>query len=133
VRFVKVDLEGGRVAVEETAQVVQPSLPELSDAMAIVLADPRLSAFSANPALILQGGFHVKSPYADDPCSREVCLEFAFMQRDLEPKPVPDEKRRPPRRVIVNLSRGAVVNLDYRANAEAGAPLPRMTAAEEGR
>jgi hypothetical protein len=133
VRFVTVDLDGGRVSVEETARIVQPNLQELSEAKAIVLADPRLAAFSANPAFILQGGFHVKSPYADDPCSREVCLELAFMNRDLEPEPVPDDRRQPPRRVIVNLSRGAVVNRDYRANAEAGVPLPRMTAVEEGR
>ena len=133
VRIVTVDLEGGAVAVEESLRLVQPTPAELSEAMAIVLADPRLAAFSGNPALVLQGGFHVKSPYADDPCSREVCLEFAFLRRDLEPKPVADEKRQPPRRVIVNLSRGAVVHLDYRANAEAGAPLPRMTAPEEGR
>ncbi|MFN2387750.1 MAG: hypothetical protein ABR576_15955 [Thermoanaerobaculia bacterium] len=133
VRLVTVDLESGRVGVKETARLVQPNLEEISDAMAIVLADPRLAAFSANPALILQGGFHVKGPHDDDPCSREVCLEFAFMQRDLEPTPVPEEKRKAPRRVIVNLSRGAVVNLDYRANADAGAPLPRMTAAEDGR
>lgn len=133
VRLVTVDLDGGQILSQETAQLVQPNLDELSEAMAIIRSDPRLAVFSENPALILQGGFHVKSSYADDPCSREVCLEFAFLRRDREPKPVPDEKRQPPRRVIVNLSRGAVVNLDYRANAEAGAPLPRMTAAEEGR
>ena len=133
VRLVTVDLGGGQIVSQETAHLVQPNLDELSEAMAIIRSDPRLAVFSENPALILQGGFHVKSPYADDPCSREICLEFAFMRRDREPKPVADEKRQPPRRVIVNLSRGAVVNLDYRANAEAGAPLPRMTAAEVGR
>jgi hypothetical protein len=130
VQQVVVDLESGAVEVGEVARLVQPSAEEIAEGMAIVIRDPRLSSFVADPSLTLMGGFHVKSPYADDPCSREVCLEFAFMKPG--PGGTPAAEKKPPRRVIVNLSRGAVVNRDYKTESDSAAQ-PRMTAAGEER
>jgi hypothetical protein len=125
VQQVIVDLETGAAEIGEVARLVQPSAEEIAEGMAIVIRDPGLSSFVGDPSLTLMGGFHVKSPYADDPCSREVCLEFAFMKPG--PAVSASAGRIPPRRVIVNLSRGAVVNRDYRTGGASDTPS-RMTA-----
>jgi hypothetical protein len=70
-----------------------------------------------NAGLELLGGFHNRSTYSDDPCSREICLDFAFMRPNYEG---------PERYVIVNLTRGVVAHHDFRG-ARPGAPPPRMT------
>jgi hypothetical protein len=54
--------------------------------------------------------------YADDPCARDVCLEFAFMKPDYEG---------PERYVVVDLTRGVVAHHDFRARP--GERRPRMT------
>jgi hypothetical protein len=84
--------------------------------MAIVQRDPALAAFVSNPNLELIGGFHDLSRYPDDPCSREICLDFAFMKPNYEG---------PARYVIVNLTRRVVANHDFRVRPGEGPP--RMT------
>lgn len=132
-RSVTVDLDTGSVELGEVAFLVQPSPEEIREGMAIVLQDPALASFAADPTLTLLGGFHNRSPYADDPCSREVCVELAFMRPGPKWGQASRAAKVPPRRVIVNLSRGAVVNHNYRTDHEPGAPLPRMTAGESPR
>lgn len=122
-----VDLTTGAVEVGEVARLVQPSAEEIAEGMAIVRRDPALASLAADSSLTLMGGFHVMSPYADDPCSREVCLEFAFMRPGPNWGNSSREQKVPPRRVIANLSRGVVANRDYRADAQSAAPA-RMTA-----
>lgn len=115
-RQVSADEGGGNLEVRELAGV-QPSAEEIEEGMAIVRRDPALAAFVRDPGLELHGGFHTRSTYADDPCSREICLDFAFMRPNYEG---------PARYVIVNLTRGIVANYDLRG-ARPGAPPPRMT------
>lgn len=103
----------------ETRQLVgvQPTAEEIEEGMAIVRRDPKLAALVANPNLLLTGGFHNRSRYSDDPCSREICLDFAFMKPNYEG---------PARYVIVNLTREKVAHHDLRG-ARPGEPPPRMT------
>ena len=110
------DAGGGNLEVREL-RGVQPSAEEIAEGMAIVRRDPALAQFGRDPGLELHGGFHTRSIYSDDPCSREICLDFAFMRPNYEG---------PARYVIVNLTRGIVAHHDFRG-ARPGAPPPRMT------
>lgn len=114
-REITVDLSTGAIETRELVGV-QPSREEIEEGMAIVRSDPALAAFVANPKLELTGGFHNRSRYPDDPCSREVCLDFAFMRPNYEG---------PARYVIVNLTRRVVANRDFRVRP--GEAPPRMT------
>ena len=113
-REIAVTLSTGEIRSRELIGI-QPSREEMADGMAIVRADPALAELVANPDLVLTGGFHNRTLDPTDPCSREICLDFAFMKRRYEG---------PARYVIVNLTRGVVVNRDFRARA--GQPA-RMT------
>jgi len=115
-REISADAAGGSLEVREL-RGVQPSAEEIAEGMAIVRRDPALARFVGNPELELLGGFHNRSIYSDDPCSREICLDFAFMRPNYEG---------PERYVIVNLTRGVVAHHDFRG-ARPGAPPPRMT------
>ena len=114
-REITVNLSTGGIETRELAGV-QPSREEIEEGMAIVRADPALKAFVSDSKLELIGGFHNRSRYPDDPCSREVCLDFAFMRSNYEG---------PARYVIVNLTRRLVANRDFRAKP--GEAPPRMT------
>jgi hypothetical protein len=96
---------------------IQPSREEIEDGMAIVRADPALAEFVADPKLVLTGGFHTRSQRPDDPCAREICLDFAFMKPSYQG---------PARYVIVNLTRRVVAHHDFRG-AKPGEPPARMT------
>lgn len=96
---------------------IQPSEDEIEEGMAIVRRDRKLAALVENRGLKLMGGFHTVSLHADDPCSREVCLDFAFMKPNYGG---------PARYVIVNLSRGIVAHHDFRGSRP-GEPPARMT------
>ena len=115
-REVSADEGGGNLEIRELPGV-QPSPEEIEEGMAIARRDPALARFVRDPELELHGGFHNRSLYADDPCSREICLDFAFMRPNYEG---------PARYVIVNLTRGVVAHHDFRG-ARPGAPPPRMT------
>ena len=130
VQQILVDLESGAVEMGEVARNVQPRQEETTEGMAIVLRDAALAPLAADTSLRLMGGFHVQSPHADDPCSREVCLEFAFVGPGFADRPRANAK--PPRRIIVNLTRGAVVNRDYKS-VDPAFPALRMTAAGDPR
>jgi hypothetical protein len=112
---VSTNLTTGSVEIR-TLVGIQPTPEEIAEGMAIVRSDPRLAAFASNPDLRLMGGFHNRSGLADDPCSREICLDFAFMKPDYAG---------PARYVIVNLTRRTVANHDFRARPGEGPP--RMT------
>jgi len=112
---VSTNLTTGSIETRELVGI-QPSREEIEEGMAIVRSDPKLAALVANPELELIGGFHNRSRYPDDPCSREICLDFAFMKPNYQG---------PERYVIVNLTRGVVVNRDFRARP--GEAPPRMT------
>jgi hypothetical protein len=114
-REVTVDLPAGRIQTRELSGV-QPSRAEIDEGMEIVRRDPALAAFASNPDLVLVGGFHNRSPYADDPCAREMCLELAFMKPNYGG---------PARYVVVNLTRRIVAHHDFRMRAGEG--RPRMT------
>ena len=114
-REVSGDETGGNVEVREVVGA-QPSVEEIEEAKAIIRRDPALSRFVSDPVLELHGGFHTRSTYSDDPCSREICLDFAFMKPNYAG---------PARYVIVNLTRGVVSNHDVRARPGEG--RPRMT------
>jgi hypothetical protein len=87
----------------------------MREARGIIERDPELVRWSAGRGLSLQGGFHVRPPAGlRDPCATDVCLEFGFMRADFT--------KGPARRVIVDLSRGAVAHRDYQGS--------RMTARE---
>lgn len=118
---VSVNLTTGAIEIRDLESLVQPNREEIDEGMAILARDPALAPL-VNRELKLLGGFFNRSPYPDDPCSRDICLEYGFMK--------PGWPKGPARRVIVNLSRGAVAHSNFRAPA-AGAPLPRMT--EPGR
>lgn len=107
-----VDLMTGAVAMRQIVGLLQPSPEEIAEARAILARDPALAPLFANPRLTLQGGFHTHSPDPADPCSRDVCLELAFME--------PGFEKDPARRVIVNLTRGAVGDRDFRAPRRTG-------------
>ena len=117
-RALRVDPDSGTVTVREVPGLLQPGEEEIEEARAIVERDPVLRRFSSDAGLSLLGGFHVRPPVAlHDPCSVHVCVEFGFMR--------PDFSKGPARRVIVDLSRGAVAHHDYRGS--------RMTEADETR
>jgi hypothetical protein len=118
-REVSADEAGGNLEIREVVGV-QPSAEEIEEGMAIVRRDPALARFVRDPDLELHGGFHSRSPSSDDPCSREICLDFAFMRPSYAG---------PARYVIVNLTRGVVANHDFRARP--GELRPRMTEAAE--
>jgi hypothetical protein len=119
-REIMVDLATGRINVRELPGV-QPSEDEVREAMEIARKDPALARYARDPRLTLMGGFYNVSVYADDPCSREICLELAFMK--------PSYEKNPARHLIVNLTRRVVSNHDFRP-PRAGAPAPRMSEAE---
>ena len=114
-REITVNLSTGGIETRELVGV-QPSREEIEEGMSIIRSDPALGAFVANPKLELLGGFHNRSRRADDPCAREICLDFAFMRSNYEG---------PARYVIVNLTRRVVANRDFRARP--GEAMPRMT------
>jgi hypothetical protein len=114
-REITVDLSKGRVRIRDLPGA-PPSREEIEEGMAIVRADRALAPFVQNPRLSLVGGFHNRSPYPDDPCGREICLEYGLMKPDYEG---------PARYVIVNLTRRVVAHHDFRARP--GEPPPRMT------
>ncbi len=118
-REITVDLASGRLQVRDLPGV-QPSAEEIEEAMEIVRRDPALARFVRDPRLTLMGGFYNLSIYRDDPCSREICLEFAFMK--------PSYEKNPARHLIVNLTRGIVSHHDFRSR-RAGDPPPRMSEA----
>lgn len=115
-REIGADAGGENLEIRELPGV-QPSAEEIEEGMAIVRRDPALGRFVSDPGLELHGGFHTRSTYADDPCSREICLDFAFMRPNYEG---------PARYVIVNLTRGIVAHHDLRGSRP-GAPPARMT------
>jgi hypothetical protein len=115
-REITADLPKGPVRIREL-HGVQPSEVEIEEGMAIVRGDPALAQFVENRELLLIGGFHNRSLDRDDPCSRDVCLEFAFQRGNYEG---------PARYVIVDLSRRVVAHHDFRGSKAAGVP-PRMT------
>jgi hypothetical protein len=117
-REISADLPEGRLAIRELVNV-PPSEEEIAEGMAIARRDPALAALAADPALRLIGGFHNRSARRDDPCSRDVCLEFAFMRPNYEG---------PARYVVVDLSRGIVAHHDFRGGRPGEGP-PRMTEA----
>jgi hypothetical protein len=114
-REITVNLSTGGIETRELVGV-QPSREEIEEGMSIIRSDPALAGFVANPKLELLGGFHNRSRRADDPCAREICLDFAFMRPNYEG---------PARYVIVNLTRRVVANRDFRARP--GEAIPRMT------
>lgn len=116
---VTIDLAAVRVRVRTLAGIVPPDTDEIAEGVEIVRRDPALAAFNGNPALTLMGGFFNRSPWPDDPCSREICLEFQFMR--------PGYEKGPTRGVVVNLTRGLVSHHDFRAPSAAGESPPRMT------
>lgn len=116
-REITVDLATGRLGIRDLPGV-QPSEEEIAEGMEIVRRDPALARFVRDPRLTLMGGFYNVSVYADDPCSREICLEFAFMK--------PSFEKNPARHLIVNLTREIVSHHDFRSN-RAGGPPPRMS------
>lgn len=130
VQQIVIDLVSGAVEMGDVARNVQPRPEEIAEGTAIVLRDAPLAPLAADPSLTLMGGFRVLSPHADDPCAREVCLEFVFMEPGFADPPRANAK--PPRRIIVNLTRGAVVNRDYKSPSPAN-PALRMTAAGDQR
>jgi hypothetical protein len=103
-REITIDLSSGTIGTREL-RGIQPSAEEIEEAMAIVRSDRILARLSADPKLGLIGGFHRRSSEADDPCAREVCLEFGFMKPNY---------RGPERYVVVNLTRGSVAHHDFR-------------------
>lgn len=110
------DLPPGRVTIRELVNV-PPSEEEIAEGMAIARRDPALSGLADDPRLRLIGGFHNVSRRPDDPCSRDICLEFAFMKPNYEG---------PERYVVVDLSRGVVAHHDFRGGRP-GEGSPRMT------
>jgi hypothetical protein len=118
-REITVDLSSGQLQVRDLPGV-QPSAEEIEEATEIVRRDPALARFVRDPRLTLMGGFYNPSIYRDDPCAREICLEFAFMK--------PSYEKNPARHVIVNLTRGIVSHHDFRSR-RAGDPPPRMSEA----
>jgi hypothetical protein len=113
---IAVNLETGSMETRELVGI-QPSRDEIEEGMAIVRSDPALAALVASPDLTLIGGFHNRSLRSDDPCSREICLDFAFMKPNYGG---------PARYVIVNLTRRIVAHHDFRASRP-GQPPARMT------
>lgn len=114
-REITINLSTGRIETRELIGI-QPSREEIEEGMAIIRSDPALSGFVANPKLELIGGFHNRSRRAEDPCARDICLDFAFMRPNYEG---------PARYVIVDLTRRVVANRDFRARP--GEASPRMT------
>jgi hypothetical protein len=108
-RALRVDRASGKVVVRDVPGLLQPGEEEIEEARAIIERDPALSSYSSDASLSLLGGFHVRPPAAlRDPCSVHVCVEFGFMRADFS--------KGPARRVIVDLSRGAVAHHDYRGS-----------------
>ena len=118
-REITVDLSSGQLQVRDLPGV-QPSAEEIEEAKEIVRRDPALARFVRDPRLTLMGGFYNPSIYRDDPCSREICLELAFMK--------PSYEKNPARHLIVNLTRGIVSHHDFRSR-RVGDPPPRMSEA----
>jgi hypothetical protein len=97
---------------------MQSSPAEIDRALAIIKSDPRLKSLNDNLMLTLRGGFVVRAEDPADPCAREMCVQFGYME--------PNFDTRNRRMVIVNMSREKVVNIDYETPPP-GANRARMT------
>lgn len=120
---VTVSLSTGDLRLTDISGFVQPNEEEIAEAKAIIVSDELLSSLIEDPRLTLMGGFYNLSPFADDPCSHDVCLEFAFMK--------PSFEKEAARRVIVDLTRRVVSSHDFQGNPDGNTPA-RMTEPEGG-
>jgi hypothetical protein len=112
-------LDDNSLAIDDIGYgAMQTTAEEQDRVVAIIKADPRLRALNEDVLLELQGGFVIRAEDPNDPCAREVCVQYGYMGQDY------DVSKR--RMVIVNLSRERVVNTDYQ-NPPEGANRARMT------
>lgn len=105
--IIRVDLDRGEVSIGDTDALVQPNPEEIDAAAAIVRADEGLRELVEDDELVLNGAFFLRSPYRDDPCHRNVCLLFHFVD------PGSTRPARSVHRVLVDMTRGMVVPNDY--------------------
>ena len=114
-------LDDNSLAIDDIGYgAMQPTAEEQARAHAVIEADQRLRALSRDLTLKLEGGFVVTAADPTDPCHREMCMVYGFMEPSFS-----DKNRR---MVIVNLSREQVVNTHY--IAPAGSIRQRLTAEE---
>lgn len=121
VHIVRVDLDRSVLEIEDADGVIPPNMDEIDEAMAIVRRDAAFADLVADPSLSLIGGFVNRSLHPDDPCFRELCLEFQFAKASFDPELV--------RGVIVNLTRQTVAHHDFQLTTD-GAQPARMTESE---
>jgi hypothetical protein len=114
-------LDDNSLAIDDIGYgAMQPTAEEQARAQAVIQADQRLRALAQDLTLKLEGGFVVTAADPTDPCHREMCMVYGFMEPSFS-----DKNRR---MVIVNLSREQVVNTHY--IAPAGSIRQRLTAEE---
>lgn len=114
-------LDDNSLAIDDIGYgAMQSTAEEQARAEAIIKADSRLRSLAENLTLKLEGGFVVTAADPTDPCHREMCVVYGFMEPNFS-----DKNRR---MVIVNLSRERVVNTHY--IAPAGPVRQRLTAEE---
>jgi hypothetical protein len=116
VHRIEVDLDTAALEVEELLDWVQPNDEEFRAAVAVVARDRELGPLVADPRIHVTGGFYERSPYAGDPCSKDVCLYVELMHAG--------HGQGFAKRLIVNLSRETIANRDYQWSGDPDRPTP---------
>ncbi|MEM7479785.1 MAG: hypothetical protein AAF481_01315 [Acidobacteriota bacterium] len=105
---VTANLATGEISTRNDYGLIQPNRAEREEAIALIEQDESLAVYRNNPKLVLNGAFFLRSPHKQDPCSRNICLIFHFVDTS-------GTHSRSARRVLVDLTRGEVVpnRFDY--------------------
>jgi hypothetical protein len=116
VHSIAVDLLTGALEITDDKGAIQPNADEIADAVNLVHADAELGALIDSHPLHIDGGFYERSPVAEDPCARDVCLLIELMN--------PGHGNGFARRVVVNLSRRDIANRNFQGPRNAGEIVP---------
>jgi hypothetical protein len=116
VNQIGIHLETGEIDLVDRTDLVQPNPEEFQAALAIIGQDRRLGSLLSDPNINVTGGFYERSQVAADPCAKDVCLLIELMNAG--------HGNGWAHRVVVNMSREAVANADFRGPTEEGQIVP---------
>ncbi|MEM7052275.1 MAG: hypothetical protein AAF604_21590 [Acidobacteriota bacterium] len=107
---ITVNLDSGELQHRNDHGLIQANRAEIDAGMAIILADEGLQHYANDPDHVLNGAFFLRSPYEDDPCSRNICLIYHFVDTK-------STVSRSSQRVLVDLTRQEIADGRYNFSA----------------